>query len=158
MAYRDEAENASELMPGQEDASAVVGNNTLHVSGNDIRMHIHNFADAYVPSYSSSNYLHIPTINIYRRRADIQNEQIPTFTYASRPSSPADPRPYPLVTTPSMRRGSGDSDTSVQIEDLIKKTLEEDDDQDVVEKLADRIAGLRKVTGRPRALKRFETA
>jgi serine/threonine-protein phosphatase 2B catalytic subunit len=46
----------------------------------------------------------------------------------------------------------------MQIEHLIKKTLEEDDDQGVVEKLADRIAGVRKITGRPRALKRFETA
>jgi hypothetical protein len=94
----------------------------------------------------------------YRRRADILNEQLPTFTYASRPSSPTDPHPYPLVTTPSMRRGSGDSDTSSQIEHLIKKTLEEDDEESVVEKLADRIAGVRKITGRPRALKRFETA
>jgi serine/threonine-protein phosphatase 2B catalytic subunit len=57
-----------------------------------------------------------------------------------------------------MRRGSGDSDTSLQIEHLIKKTLEEDDEESVVEKLADRIAGVRKITGRPRALKRFETA
>ena len=55
-----------------------------------------------------------------------------------------------LVTAPSLRQENR--------EELIKKALEEDDDGDnVVERLADRIARSRKPQGRPRALKRFET-
>lgn len=42
--------------------------------------------------------------------------------------------------------------------DLIRKTLEDDEEGDVVGKLADRIAAGRLITGRPRPLKRFETA
>lgn len=64
---------------------------------------------------------------------------------------------FPLVPTPSMRRGG--PDTNVDIEVLIRRTLEEDEgDSGVVERLAERIARGRRVTGRPRALKRFETA
>lgn len=56
-----------------------------------------------------------------------------------------------LVTAPSMRQENR--------EELIKKALEEDEDGDsVVERLADKIARGRKPQGRPRALKRFETA
>ena len=56
-----------------------------------------------------------------------------------------------LVTAPSMRQEN--------MEELIKKALEEDVNGDsVVERLADRIARSRKPQGRPRALKRFETA
>lgn len=45
------------------------------------------------------------------------------------------------------------------MEDLIKKALEEEEDEEgTVERLADRIARGRKPQGRPRALKRFETA
>lgn len=57
---------------------------------------------------------------------------------------------------PSMRtRLPGDNN----MEDLIKKALEEEEDEaGTVERLADRIARGRKPQGRPRALKRFETA
>jgi len=55
-----------------------------------------------------------------------------------------------------MRRGTGDTN---DMEVLIRKTLEEEEgDGGVVERLADKIAMGRRVTGRPRALKRFETA
>lgn len=69
-----------------------------------------------------------------------------------------DPSPstFPTVPAPSMRRGTGDH---VDTEALIRRALEEEGgDSGVVERLADRIAMGRRVTGRPRALKRFETA
>lgn len=47
----------------------------------------------------------------------------------------------------------------VPMEELIRRALEEDDAEGgVVERLAERIARGRKTTGRPRALKRHETA
>lgn len=74
------------------------------------------------------------------------------------------------MATPSMRvanrRGSGDSLTDIppggiNMEYLIKRTLEEEEAEGeggVVERLADKIARGRKVTGRPSALKRHDTA
>jgi serine/threonine-protein phosphatase 2B catalytic subunit len=44
------------------------------------------------------------------------------------------------------------------MEELLKKAREEEDDAGMVERLADRIVRDRKPQGRPRALKRFETA
>jgi serine/threonine-protein phosphatase 2B catalytic subunit len=68
------------------------------------------------------------------------NERLPEYAAGSKD----------LVTAPSMRQEN--------MEELIKKALEEDEDGDsVVERLADRIARGRKPQGRPRALKRFET-
>ena len=75
------------------------------------------------------------------RRSDMGNERLPKF----------DPTADPLITAPSMRQENR--------EGLIKKALEEDEDGDsVVERLADRIARGRKPQGRPKGLKRFETA
>lgn len=55
-----------------------------------------------------------------------------------------------------MRKGSGDTN---DMEVLIRKTLDDEEgDGGVVERLAERIARGRRVTGRPRPLKRFETA
>lgn len=66
--------------------------------------------------------------------------------------------PVPSMRVPA-RQGTGESE-GLNVEYLIKKTLEEGTDEDggIVERLADRIARGRAVTGRPRALKRFETA
>jgi len=70
------------------------------------------------------------------------NERLPEFDAAGSKDS--------LVTAPSMKQEN--------MEELIKKALEEDEDGDsVVERLADRIARGRRPQGRPRALKRFET-
>lgn len=70
------------------------------------------------------------------------NERLPQFS-----PDAGDPQ----VTAPSMRNENR--------EELIRKALEEDEEGDsVVERLADRIARGRKPQGRPRALKRFETA
>ena len=71
------------------------------------------------------------------------NERLPEFDMVSSKD--------PLITAPSMRQEN--------TEGLLKKALEEDDNGDsVVEQLADRIARGRRPQGRPRALKRFETA
>jgi serine/threonine-protein phosphatase 2B catalytic subunit len=46
------------------------------------------------------------------------------------------------------------------MEDLIRRTLEESDDDDdagTVERVSERIAAGRKVTGKPMPLKRYET-
>jgi serine/threonine-protein phosphatase 2B catalytic subunit len=43
------------------------------------------------------------------------------------------------------------------MEDLIRRTLQEDENESVVEKLADKIARTRKITGRSSLLKRHET-
>lgn len=75
------------------------------------------------------------------------NERIPEVDLS--------PSNFPTVPAPSMRRGENHVDT----EALIRRALEEEGgDSGVVERLADRIAMGRRVTGRPRALKRFETA
>jgi len=133
---REEAENASELSTASDahplGVQSPTGENldgdALGVQGNQIRRHIHNFDDA--------------------RRSDLLNERIPEMEQSQ--SS------FPLVPTPSMRKGSGDTN---DMEVLIRRTLEEEDgDSGVVERLAERIARGRRVTGRPRALKRFETA
>ena len=69
------------------------------------------------------------------------NERLPQFNATGQD----------LTTAPSLRQEN--------MEELIKKALEENEDGDsVVESLANRIAGGRKPQGRPRALKRFETA
>lgn len=90
-------------------------------------------------------------LNVYRRRSDIANERLPDF----------DPQKPTIFPVPSMRlssrQGSGDSD-SMDMEFLIKRTLEEEEDGGIVERLADKIARGRMVTGRPQALKRHETA
>lgn len=70
------------------------------------------------------------------------NERLPNFDPTNSKDAP--------VTAPSMRQE--------KMEGLIKKALEEDEDEDgAVERLADRIARGRKPQGRPRALRRFET-
>lgn len=83
---------------------------------------------------------------MHSRRSDIANERLPEFS---------EPRPmFPAPSTRSSRLGHD----GVDMEDLIKRTLEEeDDDGGVVEKLAEKIARGRSATGRPGALKRFDT-
>ncbi|TRM56652.1 Metallo-dependent phosphatase-like protein [Schizophyllum amplum] len=82
------------------------------------------------------------------RRSDLINERLPEY----------DPSPtiFPASMRLPGRRGSGDE--GINMEFLIKKTLEEESqDSGVVERLAEKIARGRKVTGRPRPLKRHET-
>lgn len=78
------------------------------------------------------------------RRSDLMNERLPQ----------AIPNNHSL-TPINMRR---DSDGGLNMEVLIKRTLEDNGDEGgVVERLAERIARGRNVTGRPMPLKRFET-
>ena len=90
------------------------------------------------------------SFNSYSRRSDMMNERLPTFQLTDSMSG------FPVIPAPSMRRrGSGDS-----MEDLIRRTLEESDDDDdagTVERVSERIAAGRKVTGKPMPLKRYET-
>ncbi len=82
----------------------------------------------------------------------MMNERIPTF-------EPPVPGAFPV---PSMRypgrRGSAEGE-GLNMEALIRRTLEEGGDVgDAVEKLAEKLAKGRRVTGRPMPLKRHETA
>ncbi|KAH7908794.1 Metallo-dependent phosphatase-like protein [Hygrophoropsis aurantiaca] len=137
---REEAENASELSALSAEGANMrpiddgqMGPEMLGVQGTQIRNYIRNFADA--------------------RRSDMLNERLPTFHAESSGND------FPVIPAPSMRRrGSGEIE-GMSMEELIRRTLtEEGTDSGVVERLADRIARGRKVTGRPMPLKRFETA
>lgn len=87
---------------------------------------------------------------LHSRRSDIINERLPEFD-AHRPT---------IFPVPSMRNTSRrTSADGMDMEDLIKRTLDEDDDEGgVVEKLAERIARGRSVASRPGGLKRHGTA
>ncbi|TFK34693.1 Metallo-dependent phosphatase-like protein [Crucibulum laeve] len=131
---REEAESATELVPTDDmgvssSVGARIGQDALGVSGNRIGRSIRSFADA--------------------RRSDLLNERLPDF----------DPHRPTIFPVPSMRmsgrQGSADSE-SMDMEYLIKQTLQEEDGG-VVERLAERIARGRPLTGRPSALKRHET-
>jgi serine/threonine-protein phosphatase 2B catalytic subunit len=93
---------------------------------------------------------------LFSRRSDLLNERLPIF-------QPTDSvTDFPVVPAPSMRRrGSGDID-GVSMEELIRRALEEPDEDGLqsgtVERIAERVAIGRKVTGKPMPLKRFETA
>ena len=114
-----------------------LGSDALGVHSNQW---IRSFDEAYV-HYFPNFYTNLAEPS-GSRLSDINNERLPEFDPAAGD---------PSVTAPSMRQENR--------EELIKKALEEDEDGDsVVERLADRIARGRKPQGRPRALKRFETA
>lgn len=128
--------------------SVRLGPNALGVQAN---RNIHTFADAYVITLE---FLHFKVFNFYpSRRSDIVNERLPQFQAPS--EAPV------MFPTPSMRphrRGSAEGE-ELNMEYLIKKTLEEDiDEGGLVERLADRIARGRNAAGRPSPLKRFGTA
>ncbi|PPQ93132.1 hypothetical protein CVT25_003664 [Psilocybe cyanescens] len=127
---REEAENATELDGAAATSTAVSrpGADALTVQGTRINKSIRTFADA--------------------RRSDIANERLPDFDQQK-------PTIFPV---PSMRNTSRRTSEGLDMEDLIKRTLDEDaDDGGVVEKLAEKIARGRSVTGRPGALKRHDT-
>ncbi|KAJ7171083.1 Metallo-dependent phosphatase-like protein [Mycena filopes] len=126
---REEAESASELVDAEAGEAGVSGG--LGVQ-RQIRQSIHNFEDA--------------------RRSDILNERLPAVV----PPSPSpSPSPSPLV--PSMRIPGRDPAEGLNMEFLIKQTLDDTGGAgDDVERLADRIA-FRGGRVRPAALKRHET-
>ncbi|KAJ7023071.1 Metallo-dependent phosphatase-like protein [Mycena alexandri] len=124
---REEAESASELVDAEAGESGVSGG--LGVQ-RQIRQSIHNFEDA--------------------RRSDLLNERIPVIPPSPSPS----PTPSPLV--PSMRIPGRDPAEGLNMEFLIKQTLDDTGAGDDVERLADRIA-FRGGRVRPGGLKRHET-
>jgi len=86
---------------------------------------------------------------IHSRRVDLANERLPEF-------DPQRPTMYPV---PSMRMATRRSSDGVDMEELIKRTLEEEGGEgSAVELLAERIARGRSVTSRPSGLKRHGTA
>lgn len=100
----------------------------LGIQGN-IADHIHSFDEA--------------------RRSDMRNERLPEHY----------PTAATVFPTPSMQPQTRRSTMGegLNMEYLIKKTLEEDSDDGIVERLAEKIARGRVATGRPSALKRHET-
>lgn len=83
------------------------------------------------------------------RRSDLANERLPDFETAR-------PTIFPV---PSMRLSSRKDSDSMDMEYLIKRTLDEDGDDEggIVEKLAEKIARGRSITAKP-SLKRHDTA
>ena len=164
--YREEAENATELLPTPGAVAAGItapaswaggfslagAADALGVHGQQVRKMIRSFSDA--------------------RASDLANERMPAaFDYTA-------PDALPLVPVPSMRipglelaeddvdagaggsNGAGGGGSGRRgMEELIKKALEEEGlgDGGMVERLANKIAGGRK-GGRPKGLKRYETA
>ncbi|RDB30000.1 Serine/threonine-protein phosphatase 2B catalytic subunit [Hypsizygus marmoreus] len=129
---REESENATELVVNDDSNRSAPGQSStdkLGVQGTKIGRTIRNFDEA--------------------RRSDLQNERLPEFNTDIAPT---------MFPVPSMRRGSADSE-GMTMEYLIKKTLEEEeDDGGVVERIAEKLARGRRITGRPSALKRHGTA
>jgi len=77
------------------------------------------------------------------------NERLPHF-------QPAD-ETFPVIPAPSMRRYASGDIEGLSMEALIKRTLDEDNEEgDLVGRISDQISMGRKATGRPMALKRFE--
>ncbi|TFK63936.1 Metallo-dependent phosphatase, partial [Pluteus cervinus] len=145
---REEAENATELnvdgpMSDGTPANAsglAFGPNALTVQGIQINRSIHNFTEA--------------------RHSDILNERLPEFAQTQQTIFPA-PSMRVLHTTRSGTPTGGTMPGGLNMEYLIKKTLEEDEEQgSMVERLADSIARVRKagVLGKPEPLKRHGTA
>ncbi|GBE84489.1 Metallo-dependent phosphatase-like protein [Sparassis latifolia] len=136
---REEAENATELHPSEQGAPTAwpggfAAPETLGVRTIQARRYIRSFDDA--------------------RQSDIANERLPKFDYRSSST-------LPFVPVPSMRLpGLPEDGDRGNLEALIRGALEEEGlgDGGVVERLADRIARGRRSAGRPRALKRYETA
>lgn len=91
----------------------------------------------------------LPTHPLLRRRVDLANERLPDF----------DAQRSAIFPVPSMRFPSRRSSDGIDMENLIKRALDEDTEEgSAVELLAERIAKGRAMTNRPSALKRHGTA
>ncbi|EPS97146.1 hypothetical protein FOMPIDRAFT_1166816 [Fomitopsis schrenkii] len=144
---RQEAESATELAPampgGMQAPGAWPGGfaaptpapDALGVQTAQMRRYIRSFDDA--------------------RRSDIANERMPHYAAGSMPLVPV-----PSMRLPGLAHGGEGHEEVVSMEALIRNALEEEglSDGGVVERLAERIARGRRPSGRPRGLKRFETA
>ncbi|KAJ7434518.1 Metallo-dependent phosphatase-like protein [Mycena galericulata] len=136
---REEAESASELVDAEAGEVREPGVSGQLGVQHQVRQSIHNFEDA--------------------RRSDLLNERLPSLPATPPPSSPNSPTPTPMPSplVPSMRIPGRDPAEGLNMEFLIKRTLDEDlGAGDDVERLADRIA-FRGGRVRPGGLKRHET-
>ncbi|KAF8634050.1 hypothetical protein AX17_004314 [Amanita inopinata Kibby_2008] len=136
---REESENASELLISPEDVRSMRGSqvDALKVQGSQISRSVRSFDVA--------------------RRMDMQNERLPQFNPEGF-SHTMFPAPSMSMRFAQQNGVSTEQQGAFNMESLIKKTLEEDDDSsDVVERIAERIAQGRSLTGRPAALKRYDT-
>jgi len=146
---REEAENATELETGAMTGVGSHPPDNLTIQGTKINKSIKSFDDACVPC---PFLLMTLLIRIhYSRRSDQLNERLPTLPSKERPA---------MFPPPSMRLTTRRDSDTLDMEELIKRTLDEDDEDSdgVVEKLADRIARGRNPTSRPSGLKRHGTA
>jgi len=144
---RQEAESATELNPTMPGALQAPGAwpggfapptpapDALGVQTAQMRRYIRSFDDA--------------------RRSDIANERLPHYAPALNPFVPV-----PSMRLAGMAHNDEGHEEQVSMEAMIRRALEEEgvSDGGVVERLAERIARGRRPNGRPRGLKRFETA
>ncbi|PFH49596.1 hypothetical protein AMATHDRAFT_62805 [Amanita thiersii Skay4041] len=133
----EESENASELIVTPEDAGNIRVDpvDALKVQGNQISRSVRTFDAA--------------------RRMDIQNERLPQFNPDG--LSPT-MFPAPSMSMRFVHQNGVDQQGAFNMEHLIKKTLEEDDDSsDIVERIAEKLAQGRMMIARPSALKRHDT-
>lgn len=143
---RDEAEQATTELESLE-GGGVIGepNNRLTIKALNVGRDIGSFADA---KRSDKLNERLPTYNPNESSAVFP---VPSMRRASWDTiHPADPTPKP--------GSSNSAHGGANIEELIRGVMEEDDEQGVVERLAEQIARGRAPTGRHRPLKRFDTA
>lgn len=132
---REDAEAASELNLGGGDDSMPSGlfnNESLGVK--QITRSIRTFDDA--------------------RKSDMMNERIPELNMPNPPGA----FHTPSMRYPSRRNSDDGSESGINMEYIIQKTLEETGETEVITALADRLTKSRRATGRPSVLKRHETA
>lgn len=148
---REEAESATELTLSEDGIPRRFGGDALGVQ--QITRNIRNFDDACVLSLMPLCVVVLIGI-ADSRKSDLMNEHIPMFN-SSQPPTPGGMFPVPSM---RHRHPSQDGQGEINMEYLIRKTLEEDDENtELIEALAEKMAKGRRVTGRPAALKRFET-
>ncbi|KAJ7062056.1 Metallo-dependent phosphatase-like protein [Mycena amicta] len=133
---REEAESASELADAEVDEAGFGVSSGLGVQ-RQVRQNIHNFEDA--------------------RRSDLLNERLPSPSPTPSPSpGPISLIPVPSPLVPSMRIPGRSPSEGINMEYLIRQTLEDTAAGEDVERLADRIA-FRGGRVRPAGLKRHGT-
>ena len=80
---------------------------------------------------------------------DLYNDRMPTFDKATVHSG------FPLVQTPSTRRRGSFDD--VNMEERFRRTIQAEDDDEELSRLADSVARIHRTGLRPQTLKRHET-
>ena len=150
----EDSEKASELMiTPEDDVHGIHGEpgDALGVQGYQIGRSVRSFDTACVFSFSTPAHCAVTILS--RRRMDMQNERLPQFN----PEMLSQPR-FPAPSMRFQQQNGIDSQGTFNREFLVKKALEDDDNSDTVERIAEMIAADRLVAERPAPLKRFGTA